>query len=184
VSTLAHVFEAAGLATIVLSSIRGVVEKMRPPRALHCEFPLGRPLGKPLDSAFQRDVLTRAFELLKEPAGPVLVDHPEKVHTETEPIVCAVPPRFDPSLPAAVDEANGLMRAYQRTLESRGFSSVGRAISAEDVPNALQVLQNIANGAAWKEAGVPGVTRWQLHMIFVHIMKKPRLLLLVEQTEP
>ena len=43
--TLAHVFEAAGLATVVLSTIRPVAEKMAPPRALHCEFPLGRPLG-------------------------------------------------------------------------------------------------------------------------------------------
>jgi hypothetical protein len=43
VSVLAHIFEAAGIATIVLSSIREMTQKVAPPRALHCEFPLGRP---------------------------------------------------------------------------------------------------------------------------------------------
>ena len=64
-SVLAHVFEAAGIATVVLSSIRPMCEKVSPPRALHCEFPLGRPLGRPNDPEFQHDVLARAFALLE-----------------------------------------------------------------------------------------------------------------------
>ena len=52
--TLASVLEDAGLATVALSIIRGQVETTRPPRALHCEFPLGRPLGRPGDPALQR----------------------------------------------------------------------------------------------------------------------------------
>ncbi|HCH79267.1 MAG TPA: glycine reductase, partial [Acidimicrobiaceae bacterium] len=46
---LAHVFEAAGIATVTLASTLSVVERTQPPRALWCDFPLGRPLGKPQD---------------------------------------------------------------------------------------------------------------------------------------
>jgi hypothetical protein len=156
VCTLAHVFEAAGLATVTITAIRAVGERMRPPRVLHCEFPLGRPLGKPNDPAFQHDVLRRAFALLERPAGPVLEDHPEAVVGSEEPLSCTVPPRFDPGLPPAVDEARGLRKAYDRTLARRGVSDVGKAIDADSVPHALDVLQQIVDGTPWKTAGIPG----------------------------
>ena len=38
-SALAQVLEANGLATVGISSMRGQVERARPPRMLHCEFP-------------------------------------------------------------------------------------------------------------------------------------------------
>lgn len=155
-SVLAHVFEAAGIATVVISSIRAMCEKVAPPRALHCEFPLGRPLGRPNDAAFQHDVIARAFALLDEPSGPVLVDHPEVIEADDTPAACALPPRFDPSLPPAVDEARGLRKAYDRTLARRGVSDVGRAISADQVSDAVGVLHAIANGADWAAAGIPG----------------------------
>ena len=63
--TLASVLEQAGFATVALSSIRGQIETTSPPRALHCNFPLGRPLGKPNEPEFQRDVLIEAFSLLE-----------------------------------------------------------------------------------------------------------------------
>jgi hypothetical protein len=157
VSVLAHVFEAAGIATIVLSSVRAMAEKTAPPRALHCEFPLGRPLGVPNDPAFQHDVLARAFALLDAPSGPVLVDHPTVIEADdAAPLACSLPPRFDPSLPPAVDEARGLRKAYDRALAKRGVTSVGRVIDADGVPGALAVLQSIAEGTDWKEAGIPG----------------------------
>jgi hypothetical protein len=156
VSVLAHVFEAAGIATIMLSSVREMAEKTAPPRALHCEFPLGRPLGRPGDASFQHDVLARAFALLDAPSGPVLVDHPEVIEADESPLACTLPPRFDPSLPPAVDEARGLRRAFDRALARRGFTSVGRVIDADGVPGALAVLHAIAEGADWKDAGIPG----------------------------
>ena len=155
-SVLAHVFEAAGIATVVLSSIRPMCEKVSPPRALHCEFPLGRPLGRPNDPEFQHDVLARAFALLDAPSGPVLVDHPEVIESDEQPLACALPPRFDPSLPPAVDEARGLRKAYDRLLARRGVTAVGRVTDADGVPAALGVLHAIANGADWREAGLPG----------------------------
>ena len=155
-STLAHVFEAAGIATVVLAATKSVVERMQPARALFCEFPLGRPLGKPADADFQHDVLARAFAMLDAPVGPVLEVHPEILVADETPLSCSLPPRFDPSLPAAVDEANGLRKAFDRAFERRGMTSVGRSVDADGVPEALQILDEIANGAAWKEAGIPG----------------------------
>ena len=155
-SVLAHVFEAAGIATIVVSSVREMAVKVAPPRALHCEFPLGRPLGRPGDAAFQHDVLARAFALLDATEGPVLVDHPEVIGADEQPVACALPPRFDPSLPPSVDEARGLRKAYDRGLARRGVTSVGRVVSADGVPDALRVLHAIAGGAHWSTAGLPG----------------------------
>ncbi|MCZ6706986.1 MAG: hypothetical protein O7A71_03460 [Chloroflexi bacterium] len=154
--TLAHVFEAAGLSTVAITTIRSVPERMHPPRVLHCEFPLGRPLGKPDDADFQHDVLRRAFALLERPSGPVLEDHPEQIVADEEPISCTLPPRFDPDLPAAVDEANGLRNAYDRARARRGVTSVGRVVDADGVPAALDMLQRIADGADWTAVELPG----------------------------
>ena len=52
VGVLARVFEEAGMATTSLSLIREQAENIKAPRFLHCEFPLGRPLGKPGDAEF------------------------------------------------------------------------------------------------------------------------------------
>ena len=67
-----------------------------------------------------------------------------------------MPPRFDPELPPAVDEARGLRKAYDRALARRGVSEVGNAIDADGVPGALEVLQSIVDGTPWKSAGIPG----------------------------
>jgi len=156
VCTLAHVFEAAGIATVVLAATRSVAERMHPPRALYCEFPLGRPLGKPADAEFQNDVLRRAFDLLERESGPVFEVHPEVIEADETPMSCSLPPRFDPNLPASVDEANGIRKAYDRARERRGVTSVGRSIDADGVPGALQILEDIIAGTPWKEAGIPG----------------------------
>ena len=153
---LAHVFEAAGIATIVLSSVREMAVKTAPPRALHCEFPLGRPLGRPNDPEFQHDVLARAFALLDAPHGPVLVDHPVVIKSDAEQVSCTLPPRFDPGLAPAVDEANGIRNAYDRVAARRGVSSVGRVIDADGVPAAVASLVAIAGGADWRTAELPG----------------------------
>ncbi len=155
-SVLAHVFEAAGIATVVLSSVREMAQKVSPPRTLHCEFPLGRPLGIPSDPAFQHDVLARAFALLEAPSGPVFVEHPDVIEADDEPASCSLPPRFDPSLPPAVDEARGLRKAYDRSVARRGVTSVGRVMRPDEVPNAVGALHAIAEGAEWSTAGLPG----------------------------
>lgn len=153
-STLAHVLEAAGLVTIALSSNLSVVERMHPPRVLHCEFPLGRPLGKPGDVEYQRDVLERAFAL-HDATEPVLEIHPDVIEADETPMACALPPRYDPNLPPAVDEARGLRAAYDRAVAKHGATSVGRTISVDQIYEALDVFHQWAKGAPWKETPLP-----------------------------
>ena len=154
-STLAHVFEAAGLSTIVLASMKEVAEKMAPPRTLHCEFPLGRPLGRPGDVAFQRGVLDQALALL-DATEPVFESHPVVVESDETPLSCSIPPRFDASLPPAVDEAHGLRAAYDRALAARGVTAVGRAIDVDTIGDALDVLHQWGQGTPWKDLELPG----------------------------
>ncbi|MEJ2057323.1 MAG: hypothetical protein P8X39_05740 [Desulfofustis sp.] len=73
---LSHYLEDEGVATTQISLIKEHSLTIKPPRALWVSFPLGRPLGIPNDSAFQKDVLKHALNLLNEQRGPVLADYP------------------------------------------------------------------------------------------------------------
>ena len=154
-STLAHVFEAAGLSTIVLTPMRFIVAKMRTPRALYVDFPLGWPVGQPLDADFQHRVLQAAFALLARPGGPVLEDFPERIESQPgEPLSCPMPARFNPDLHPAVDEAQALRNAYDRAVKKNGRTSVGRVITADQIPEALEKFVRIAEGEPWDQQGL------------------------------
>ena len=156
VCTLAHVFENAGLATVVITRARDVAERMRVPRALHTIFPPGLPLGKPKDEAFQTAVLTAAFELLGEIEGPVIREFPIQIHAEDgEPVACSLPPQMDPTLHPAVDEAQALRPAYDRALRRSNRSSIGMQICVDEVPEALEKFAKIASGEPWDSVGFP-----------------------------
>ncbi|MGA7757457.1 MAG: hypothetical protein WCA57_06390, partial [Ilumatobacteraceae bacterium] len=49
-----------------------------------------------------------------------------------------------------------LRAAYDRSLARRGVTEVGREITADQVPDALAVLHQWAEGAPWKEVSLPG----------------------------
>lgn len=152
--TLAHVFEAAGLATLVLTPLRRIAERMGVPRALYTDFPLGLSLGKPRDEEFQTQVIRSAFELLKETKGPIIRDFPMSIGaTDSEPLHCALPARLNPDLHPAVDEAQALRAAYERALESSKKTSVGMRIGAADIPDALAKFAQIAQGEHWETLG-------------------------------
>ena len=157
-STLAHVFEAEGLATIALGSQRAQIANTAPPRGLWCDFPLGRPLGRPGDAEFQHRVLAHAFRLL-DATGPVFEEYAEVIHDDgAEVLACTLPPRHDPDAHPAVDEARGLRPAYDRAVARLGNrSGTGRAVDADHVPGAVEALVRVAQGTPWKEAGIPGV---------------------------
>jgi hypothetical protein len=157
---LAHALERNGLATVQLASVRSYVERMRPPRALYCEFPLGRPLGRPDDLEFQHRVLAQAFSLLERTSGPVLEDFPERIEDESAaPLACALPPRHHAELAAEVDEALGLRAAYERQLRRSGRTNVGHAVDAAGIPDAIAALLRVANGAPLDAAALPGSPR-------------------------
>jgi hypothetical protein len=149
------------LITIQLASNRAQPEAVRPPRALYCQFPLGRPLGKPNDAAYQRLVLDAAFELLARQVGPVLETFPDVIEGEAGvPLACSLPPHHDPSLPRAVDEAMGLRPAYERQLAATGRTVVGKLFGPDEVPDVVGVLVRIAEGdAPWQDLAALGVPR-------------------------
>ena len=118
--TQAHVFEEAGLATIVLTPMRDVAARMKVPRALYTKFPVGLSLGKPRDKDFQNEVWRAAFSLLDESMGPVIREFPIEVSSNGHtPLVCAIPPRHDSGIHPAVDEAQALKFAYDRALKKK-----------------------------------------------------------------
>lgn len=152
---LARVFEEAGIATVGLSLVRRQAENVKAPRFLHCEFPLGRPLGKPQDAAFQTDVMRRAFDLLKRTDVPVLENYPEVIEDEAEEAAtCTLPPRLNPSLHAAVDEALGLRPAYNRQLASaNGRTAMGRVGRADDIADLVSRMVSLSEGATLESVG-------------------------------
>ncbi|HCJ85639.1 MAG TPA: hypothetical protein DHV80_03695, partial [Acidimicrobiaceae bacterium] len=97
-STLAHIFESEGLATVALGSIKSQIETTAPPRGLWCDFPLGRPLGVPSDAEFQHRVLRAALNLLDSPEQIFAEYDVSIVDDGTEVMACPMPPRFDPDL--------------------------------------------------------------------------------------
>ena len=151
---LAHVFEAAGIATVALSLVREQAEAVRAPRTLHCEFPFGRPLGAPGAVELQLDVLRRALALVARTDSPVLEVHPVTIEDRAEePLACPIPPRFDATAPPAVAEARGLRAAYERQRAASGRTFVGRVTDADGVPDLVARFVRIAAGASLAEVG-------------------------------
>lgn len=142
---------------MALLANRTAAELIAPPRGLYCEFPLGRPLGKPLDPEFQRRVLDRAFALLPQTEGSILEEFGEVIADEVEsPVSCPVPPRLDVSEPAAVAEARGLRSAYERGQERVGTTQVGRVVDAEGIPDSLRAFAAVVAGTPWNEVEYVG----------------------------
>ena len=144
-STLAHVFEAEGLATVTLGSIQKQIEGVAPPRGLYCDFPLGRPLGKPRDPEFQHAVLEYAFGLLDAKA-PILETFPEMIEDDgVSGLACPLPPRSNDKLHPAIDELRGLRSAYERAVEQYGnHAGPGRTVSADGLEQAIEALRGNA----------------------------------------
>jgi hypothetical protein len=100
-------------------------------------------------------VLQAAFALLARPGGPVLEDFPERIESQPgEPLSCPMPARFNPDLHPAVDEAQALRNAYDRAVKKNGRTSVGRVITADQIPEALEKFVRIAEGEPWDQQGL------------------------------
>ncbi len=155
-SALAHVLEAAGLATVAIGLVRGQAVRGRAPRMLVCDFPLGRPLGRPGDAAFQHQVLGAMLGLLDRTDVPVLEDFPERIVDQADhPLACTLPPRHDPRLHPAVDEALGLRPAYDRTWARTGRTGVARLGGPDRIPALVDAFVALGAGADPEHLEVP-----------------------------
>lgn len=156
-STLAHVLEAEGLATISLGIVEGQLRSTAPPRGLFVDFPLGRPLGRPADAPFQQRVLDHAFSLLDR-SEPTIEAFDEAIKDDGQVLACAMPPIDDPDAHPAMAEARGLRPAYDRTVaRTDGRVGAHRVVTPDDIPAAIETFIRVAEGTPWKEAGIPGI---------------------------
>jgi len=134
------------------------MEGIAPPRGLWCDFPLGRPLGIPNNPQFQHRVLASAFAMLMA-TEPTFEMYGEAIHDDgTEVASCSLPPRHDAEAHPAVDEARGLRNAYDRAIAQHGNRmGAGRVVGADGIADAIEAFVRVADGMAWKEAGIPGI---------------------------
>ncbi len=79
VGVLARAVERAGIPTVTLAGARDITARVRPPRAVFLDFPLGNSVGRPRDRAGQRRICTAALRAAAEASAPgEIVDLEEK----------------------------------------------------------------------------------------------------------
>ena len=127
---IAYYLESEGIQTAGIALFREIAETMKPPRILWVSFPLGRPLGKPSDAAFQTEVITRALGLLAAEQGPVLEDYPiDLPDIDTPPPACPISfqrKRDDESWHGRLSQEVGALTPwYELGLKRRGRTTVG-----------------------------------------------------------
>ena len=61
-----RVIEERGIPTVSISQVRGITERLRPPRALFLRWPFGHALGEPGNVLQQRRVLWEMLRDLRE----------------------------------------------------------------------------------------------------------------------
>jgi hypothetical protein len=73
VGLVQSVVERAGIPTVSITLLREVTERVRPPRALFVDRPLGFALGEPHNRPLQKAITTSALALVSEPVeGPLV----------------------------------------------------------------------------------------------------------------
>jgi D-proline reductase (dithiol) PrdB len=78
VGLVQSIIEKSGIPTVSVTLLREVTERVKPPRALFVDRPLGYPLGKPNDPTLQKRIILAALGLLSRSTElPLLVEFPE-----------------------------------------------------------------------------------------------------------
>ena len=78
VGLIQSVIEKSGIPTVSITLLPEVTERVRPPRALAVDRPLGYPLGEPDNPAMQKNIVMAALELLvRSVQEPLIVDFRE-----------------------------------------------------------------------------------------------------------
>lgn len=80
VGLVQSVIEKSGIPTVSITLLREVTERVRPPRALFVDRPLGYPLGKPGNAELQKRIIVLALELLSRSAdAPLIVSYEDSL---------------------------------------------------------------------------------------------------------
>jgi hypothetical protein len=70
VGLIARELEAAGISTVVISMMRDILYRVKPPRGVFVNFPIGHSLGRPSDKTFQMHIIKDALSVLNEAKIP------------------------------------------------------------------------------------------------------------------
>jgi hypothetical protein len=73
VGLIQSVIEKAGLPTVSTTVLREITAKVKPPRALFLDRPLGYPLGEAANADLQKDVIRQALSMTGEEASEMVV---------------------------------------------------------------------------------------------------------------
>ena len=78
VGLVQSVIEKAGIATVSVTLLTEITERVAPPRALAVDWPLGYPLAEPNNPDLQKRIMLAAFALLPMPViEPLIVNFSE-----------------------------------------------------------------------------------------------------------
>ena len=74
VGLVQSVIEKAGIPTVSITLLPEVTRRVRPPRALVVDRPLGYPLGEPDNAMLQKEIIKAAIQLFQQPVSePIMV---------------------------------------------------------------------------------------------------------------
>ena len=73
VGLVQSIIEKSGIATVSITLLTEITERVRPPRALEVDRPLGYPLGEPNNPELQKRIMRAALELLSRPVSDPLI---------------------------------------------------------------------------------------------------------------
>ena len=151
---LAQIFESQGFSTVLVGFVKEHMEIIKPPRALWLNFPMGRPMGKPNDPVFQKNVIRVAFELLQKSPGPVLEDFPEIIPVKEGRMSYALPVDLvykvnqlgdiDKLTDEVNKELSNLMPDYLKAIDINGRTTVGA--SEMKISNFVPYISEFAKG--------------------------------------
>jgi hypothetical protein len=116
VPVLARTFEAAGMATVMVTNMPCWAEKVGIPRALAVEFPFGHLLGQPNNREQQMRVIEQALQVLETaPAPGTIVHFPEEWPEPLEAALHASHPETPPPVTAEMGRHIGkFLRGLRR----------------------------------------------------------------------
>ncbi len=78
VGLVQSVIEKAGIPTVSITLLPEVTRRVRPPRVLVVDRPLGYPLGEPGNAALQKGIIKAALQLVHQPVSePLIVEFRE-----------------------------------------------------------------------------------------------------------
>ena len=73
VGLVQSIIEKAGIATVSVTLLNEVTERVAPARALAVDRPLGYPLGEPNNPDLQKRIILAALDLLRVPVSEPLI---------------------------------------------------------------------------------------------------------------